>query len=364
MRVLAISDYRDTRALKPEAELMLGLKKAGIDVDIITFPDTAYEKDFTSAGIKVYHKHPAKKIDNDFVIFLRRITIENKYDIFYLFNSQAIINGIRAAKKLSVKVVLYRGYTGNIHWYDPTSYFKYLHPRVDKVVCLASSIEQLLCRQLFFKKEKAITINKGHHPDWYKGHKPLDLRKFGIPDTAFVVASMANARPFKGIKYLLQATYLLEQLPHLHLLLIGRDMNKGPLQKLIDDSPMNDRIHVTGWQKDVLNILASCHVVALASVGGEATTKSLIEAMSMGLAPVITDIDGNKGMVIHQKNGLVVPIKNPQSIADALTFYYKNQSIAVQHGQLAKAHIAKHFHTDRTVKETIEMFNELLTTNH
>lgn len=360
MRVLIISDYRDTQAARPEAELVLGLKREGVDVEVITFPGSHYESQFKAAGIPVTLNHPENKFDRGFIRYLRDKTRSGNFDIFYLFNSQAIINGIFAAYGLPVKVVLYRGYTGHIHWYDPTAYFKYLNPRVDKIVCLADSINDLLKGQLFFKKEKAITINKGHHPQWYQGIPPLDLKEFNIPDKSFVVACMANARPFKGIKYLLEATYLFDEMPNLQLLLIGRDMNKGELQKLINESPFREKIQVTGWRKDVLSILASCDVFVLPSIGGEATTKSVIEAMSMGLAPIITDIYGNKGLLVHQDSGLVVPPKDPRALADAIYFYYTHPELSQAHGKAAKLHIAKHFHLDRTIRETKALFEDLV----
>ena len=360
MRVLVVSDYRDTQAAKPEAELLLALKRAGVDIRVITYPNTVYEKPFKNAGIPVALNHPAKKFDKKFIRDLKERTKRENIDIFYLFNSQAIINGIFAAYSLPVKVVLYRGYTGHIHWYDPTAYLKYLNPRVDKIVCLADSINDLLQHQKFFKKNKAITINKGHNPSWYQGITALDLEEFKVPKDAFVVACMGNARPFKGIKYLLQATYLFEDVPDLHLLLIGRDMNKGQLQQLIEESPMRNRIHVTGWRKDVLSILASCDVFVLPSIGGEATTKSVIEAMSMGVAPIITDIYGNKGLLVHQESGLVVPPHDAQALADAIYFYYTHPELSHTHGDAAKLHIAKEFHIDRTVQETKALFQSLM----
>lgn len=360
MRVLVISDYRDTQAAKPEAELVIGLKKAGIDISVITFPGTKYEFEFRKAGIPVELNHPANKIDFEFIQYLKDRTRREKIDIYYLFNSQAIINGIFAAYNLSVKVVLYRGYTGHIHWYDPTAYFKYLNPRVDKIVCLADSINDLLKEQRFFNRKKVITINKGHHPDWYKDIVPLDLKEFGITQGSFVVACMANARPFKGIKYLLEATYLFQNMPGLQLLLIGRDMNKGHLQTLIDKSPHRSQIHLSGWRNDVLNILASSQIFVLPSISGEATTKSVIEAMSMGVAPIITDIYGNKGLLVHQESGLVVPPKDPQALADAIYFYYSHPGLAQDHGVAAKSHIRKEFHIDRTIRETKALFDSLV----
>lgn len=342
---------------------MIGLKRQGVDIRIITFPDTEFEHAFIENGIPVQLNHPDKKYDRSFIKHLRKIIAEDQIDILYLFNSQAIINGIFAARTLSVKVVLYRGYTGNIHWYDPAAYFKYLNPRVDKVVCLADSIKDLLYDQKFFNKDKAITINKGHDPGWYKNVAPFDLQLFDIPQDAFVVACMANARRFKGITYLLEATHIAKEMPNLHLLLIGRDMTRGSLQRQITNSPMAGRIHATGWRKDVLSILSSCHAFVLPSIGGEATTKSVIEAMSMGVAPIITDIYGNKGLVVHQECGLVVPPRDPGAIADAIYFYYTHPVLSQDHGHQAKIHIAKNFHIERTIRETKALFETLAPDN-
>ena len=361
MRVLVISDYRDLQATRPEAHLMVGLKNRGLQIDIVTYPGTPYQEFFEKNEVKVFTNHPKKKYDKDFVRFLQEKTRTEKYKIFYLFNSQAIINGLIAARDLQVKVVLYRGYTGNIHWYDPTAYAKYLNPRVDKVVCLADSIKELLFRQRFFDNKKAITINKGHDPAWYQNIIPVSLSEFSIPQNSFVISCMANAREFKGIKYLLKSTYLLGRLPDLHMLLIGRDMDKGVLKDLIEKSPMRAHIHVTGWRNDPLSILASCDCFVLPSIKGEATTKSLLEAMSMGCAPIMTDIPGNRGVVINQKCGLVVPPGDPKALCDAILFYYKNPNERQQHGIAAKEHIEENFHINRTVKETKTLF-EILTT--
>lgn len=360
LKVLVISNYRETNSVRPEAELFIGLQKAGVQVTIMTFGDAPYAEKFREAGIQVVDFHPLKKFDPSETKRIRAELIAGQYDILHLFNSRAIIHGIRAAKGLPVKVVLYRGYTGNIHWYDPTAYLKYLHPRVDKVMCIAESIRAHLGSQLFFGKNKAVTIHKGHSLDWYNGVKPLERSSLhGIPPQGFWVACVANNRPMKGVPYLLEAmAYLPTDLP-IHLLLVGKNMDAGKGRSLIDNCPNREKIHLLGYRTDVLALVATSDAFVLPSIKGEATTKAVIEAMSLSVAPIITSIPGNRELVLHEKCGLVVPPHDPKAIADAILRLYHDRVLCGRLGAAAKQHIASHFNIEATILATKALYESL-----
>src|SRR5690606_1174284 len=93
----------------------------------------------------------------------------------------------------------------------------------------------------------------------------------------------------------------------IHLLLVGNKMDAPPIQKVINQSPNKDKIHFAGFRKDILNLVKKADVFVLPSIKGEAITKSVFEAMCLGVAPLITDIAGNKGLVIDKECGRVVP---------------------------------------------------------
>lgn len=175
IKVLVISDYRSFTSSRPEAEIFIGLKELGMDITIMTHDEGEYVSRFRESGIKIIPFHPKRKFDSAESGFIRKELERGGYEIMHLFNSKASINGIRAARGLAVKVVMYRGYTGNIHWWDPTAYIKYLHPRVDKIVCLADSVNEMFQKAITLNKKKLITINKGHNVDWYEGTPIADL---------------------------------------------------------------------------------------------------------------------------------------------------------------------------------------------
>lgn len=361
INVLVISNYRDYHTARPEARIFMGLAKYDFNIHVMTYPGTELQKEFEAVGIKVITWHPEYKRNRQEIKKLRDYIIENKIDIVHLFNSRAIQTGIQAAKKLPVKVVLYRGYTGNIHWYDPTAYLKYLHPRVDRVFCNSIGVEQLIRRQKFWKTNVPVTINKGHDLAWYEGYQPLDIKKeLGIPEDAFLLVNVANNRKMKGIPYLLKAMNLLPADANIHLLLIGRDMDDPKHLKIIEAGDKKDKIHILGFRKDVLNIVAACDTFVLSSIIGESITKSVLEAMSLGVAPIITDIPGNVELVEPGKNGLVVPMKKPAAMAQAIMQLFNNRELCKTMGQASKNRIKNVLNTENTVAKTKKMYEDLM----
>lgn len=360
MKVLVISNYRGRVSSRPEASAIIALAAFGVEITIMTYGDAEWNDDFRKAGIHLIDFHPEKKFDKKEIAFIRKELIDGKYDILHLFNSKAIINGIKAAKGLPVKVVLYRGYLGNINWWDPTAYYKYLHPRVDSIWCIAQGVADYINRNTLFTKKKAVCIHKGHHPSWYADVKKADLSEFGIPENAFVASIVANNRPMKGITYLIKATYYIHSDIPFYLLLIGKGLDTDKVKKLVLQSPHKDRIIFTGFRNDALSIVKAADVYVLSSLYGEATNKSVIEAMSVGTTPVITDIEGNKGLVINGECGIVVPKANSKAIAEALVKLYTNPDLRKKYAEAAPRHIAENFNIEKTARELKAFYEGLL----
>jgi glycosyltransferase involved in cell wall biosynthesis len=360
IKILVISNYRAYHTSRPEAETFIGLAKSGFDITIMTYGDSKYVSEFERAGIRIIDFHPEKKLNRKEIACIREELINGGYDILHLFNSKAVVNGVQAAKGLPVKVIVYRGYTGNVHWYDPTAYLKSLNPRVDKIVCNSKGVEDDIHRQLFFDKRKTITINKGHRLEWYSDYKPANLNKeFHLPANAFVVVSVANNRRMKGIPWLLKAMNHLPESNPIYLLLVGKNMDSKKNMRLINRSPNRKKILLTGFRTDVLNIVAASHVFALASIKGESITKSVIEAMALGVAPVITDIPGNMELVEHHKNGLVVPARNAEKLGKAFLYLYDNPDLCKRMGKESQKRIETTLNLEKTIIQTGELYKSI-----
>jgi glycosyltransferase involved in cell wall biosynthesis len=92
------------------------------------------------------------------------------------------------------------------------------------------------------------------------------------------------------------------------------------------------------------------------SVAREGLPKALVEAMSLGIAPVVTDVGGMPEVVQNGISGLVVPPKNPHALAQALKQLITNTAERKLLGLHAKERVQSLLSLDATVTQTLSVY--------
>ncbi len=114
IKVLFVGNYDiAVHNIRPEAEMIIGLKAQGLDIEVMTKAGCWYADRMASKGIRIHDFQPERKFSVTAVRTMRRVLREGAHDVVHLFNNKAIANGLVAAMGLPVKVVTYRGQTGN-----------------------------------------------------------------------------------------------------------------------------------------------------------------------------------------------------------------------------------------------------------
>jgi glycosyltransferase involved in cell wall biosynthesis len=60
---------------------------------------------------------------------------------------------------------------------------------------------------------------------------------------------------------------------------------------------------------------------------------TVLEAMACGLPIIASDIPAHRELIINGKNGLLVPVKNPKALADAIKLLIENKSLRNKLGE-------------------------------
>lgn len=359
-KILVVSNYNDYHSVRPEAEIFLSLVRKGYDVTIMTYGGSKYAQRFVEAGISVINHHPSKKYDPESIRLIRKVLIEGKHDVLHLYNNKAITNGLIAAKRLPITKIGYRGSTLNFQWFNPYNYLKHLNPSLDYVICNSAGVANCFRKHPFFNSEKAVVINKGHELSWYADVQPLDLRvKYDILKGTPIFILVATDRTMKGVKYLCEAVNLLPSDVQFKLFLIGGGMDSKKYDKLLSKGKHGGDVIRLAHTDQALSFVAGADVFVLPSIKGESITKAVLESMSLGKCPLITDIPGNVELVHHEKNGIIVSKANAQELADAIITLCKDQDLIKTYGEAAKQHIANRLSHQQTVEGYMALYERI-----
>ena len=360
MNILILTSSNDSfNSVRPELEIYISLAKAGHNITMMTEEETAYSSRLTEHGIDIINTVHKKKICLKIILQIKKIIKEKNIDIIYATGSRSIPNAVFGSMGTNVKLVAYRGTTGGMYRHDPSSYLSILNPRVDGVICVSQAVNNHVSKQVFSKSKKVVTIYKGHDLEWYN-QKPLDLEEFGSSKDNFNIACVANARPHKGLIYLIKAAKELSHIKDIHILLIGKNIDEDPYVSEIENSGMKDRIHVTGFRNDAPQIIAACDVLVHPSIRKEGLPRVILESLAGGTPVIASAIEGSMEIIENGFNGYIVPIKDHKAIADKVKELYNSPETLHKLSDNCKNTIENKMAHKTTVKKYIEYFESLI----
>ena len=357
-RILCLTVFSD----RPEAASLIGLANEGFEITLMYPPDGPYRELFIDGGVNLIDLEIKHNIDRHAIAAIRAELKRKPYDIVHTFSNRTITNGLLASRGSDVRIIAYRGIVGNVSFLDPMSWLRYLHPRVDHIVCVAEAIRRYFLDMRFLglrmNPNKPVTIHKGHDLAWYQD-SPADLAQFDIPGDAFVVGCVTNDRPRKGLPVLVDAAAMLARESNVYFLLVGH-MESSDLKQRIDRSPMKDRFRLAGFRKDAPALMAACDCAVLPALRREGLPKAIIEAMAYATAPIVTDSGGSPELIVDGESGLIVPSGNAAAIAAAIERLTGDRALCKEMGVRAQARIRDHFRVTDTVEKTAALYRSVL----
>ncbi len=132
-----------------------------------------------------------------------------------------------------------------------------------------------------------------------------------------IVLFVGRLTPQKGVEYLIHAVpQILRHHPEAKFVIVGEGWLRSNLEQLARNSGHSEKIFFTGFlsERDLLEIMSSADVLVLPSIY-EPFGIVALEGLAAGIPVVASRIDGLAEVINHNKNGILVYPRNPESIA-------------------------------------------------
>jgi glycosyltransferase involved in cell wall biosynthesis len=114
-----------------------------------------------------------------------------------------------------------------------------------------------------------------------------------------------------------------------------------------------------GYRTDVPELLAASNIVCLPSYR-EGLPKTLIEACAAQRAIVATDVTGCREVVAHESNGLLVPVRNPEKLAEAISQLLGDPVQRTAFAKNGRVRAETEFSSPIVIEQTLAVYKKVL----
>ncbi|EGQ8547083.1 glycosyltransferase, partial [Vibrio parahaemolyticus] len=233
---------------------------------------------------------------------------------------------------------------GKLLWKILKLVYKFIFSAKNTSVIFENSDDQNLFLRFNVVKENSYIVNGAG----------VDVNEFSPssdkPNPVKVIL-VARLLKDKGVREFIDAGCILnEKKVPVELLLVGATDLDNPSSMTddeIDLASTSGNVQVLGFKTDVAECYRNANIACLPSYR-EGLPKSLIEAASCGLPIITTDVPGCRQMVHGGENGILVPVKDSVSLAQAIETLVNNADMRINMG-IRSREIAEHKYSKETI---------------
>jgi len=345
---------------------------SGYDIIVGAGPEGNNEKGLLVAlekkGINTRHLKYLKRSINplfDLLGFfeIKKLLKIERPDILFLCSSKAGFLGSLAGKSIKIKKIIYRigGWTFNDPWpkWKKKMYIlieKYTAKFKDFIVNNAESDRQQAIKLGIKPKKEIITIHNGLDINKLEFLPREEARKeLKIENSKFVVGTIANFYPPKGLEYFIEAVSLINN-KEIKFILIGDGEDRPKLEELIKKYNLKDNLILTGSLLDARKYLKAFDVFVLPSVK-EGFPWVVIEAMAAEVPVVVTKVGALPEIIQNGENGILIEPRNPKAIVEAINLLLGNKDLIRKISKEGRKTVIEKFNLDKMIQQYEDLFS-------
>jgi len=377
VKKIAVVSHLDLNIYLFRLELMKFLLNKGWKVYAL-FPEGEYSEKIKQYGIECIHYKLDRRSLNPFkelktLLDIKTKLIQIKPHILHTVTVKPNIYGTIAGKMAGVPIIV-NSVTGVGSFFVDDSFkakcvkeiilklYSFTMRYSNGVIFLNQDDMNLFLNKKILKRDKAFLI-KGSGIDtnlW----KPVEKKqKNSYPVKIVCIARLIK---HKGVEEYLRVAEVLKKefKERVEFILIGDfyDGNHYPIsEELLSRYIKNKIIIYYRWMplEDVKEMLRQCDIFVLLSYR-EGVPRTGIEALSVGLPIIITNVPGCKEIVEDGKNGFLVPVKNVDKVVEKLKLLIENPNVRQKFGEYSRQKGVREFDVRLIVQKYLDVYLKLM----
>jgi glycosyltransferase involved in cell wall biosynthesis len=357
--------------------LLRSLRDEGYDVAVVA-PHDGYTAQLQAEGFTVHHWLVARRSINPLteahaLIDLLRIYQREQPDLVHHFTVKACLYGTIAAKGAHVYRVI-NAITGLGHVFvgrrrrtrvlrkllKPAYRSVFMARRATVVFQNPDDQDTLIQLGITDATRARLIRGSGVDIDHFSPNSVPISDRFHSPVRLLFPSRLINE---KGVRELLTACRRLWSDGTALELWVAGELDTGNRSALsspeVEALQQEIRVRCLGHVDDMRALYADVDIVVLPS-WREGLSRALIEAAAMERPIITTDVPGCRDVVIHGVCGLLVPLRNPESLRLAIQLLVQQPGLARSFGKAARARVAAEFQVDLVNERTLDQYRQLL----
>ena len=269
-------------------------------------------------GYRVYHKNRRAGLDFGMIAWLRDVIRREKADVVHAHQYSPLFYAVPASLASGARVV----YTEHGRFYPERKSWKrslfnpLLALGADSLVSISHATAQAMATYDNFPLRRIKVIHNGI--DASNFNPPIDkvakLRELGLNQTCKIIGTAARLNSIKNIDMMMRVMKLiLEKCPDSYLVIAGQGEERERLEAMAVDLEISDNVKFIGLRFDLAEIYQLFDVFLLTSFS-EGISVTLLEAMASGVPSVVTDVGGNREVVVDGETGFLAPLNSDEII--------------------------------------------------
>ena len=233
----------------------------------------------------------------------------------------------------------------------------------DRVIVVSKKTREYVLKLGADKSKTSVIYNGVDIDHFHPRNKGESRKKLSLPKNRKIILSVRRLVYKNGLDTLIESAPLVAR-DHPDTLFVVA--GKGPSRKLIEDRikelGIEDNIKLTGFVPDKLLPVYydATDYFVLPSASGEGLPLVLLEAMACGLPVIATTVGGTPEIIKHMKNGVLVPPRNPEAMAETISKLLSEERLGPAIGEEARRIVEDRFTWEKNLRQLQSIYSEFL----